>query len=242
MRSIRRFGLAAVLAVGGMSAHAGLFTRNGGTMIYDDVLNVTWLADFNHANTSGYSTGFGGAMVLGASTDLAGDDTVNGWLKQINSTALNGYSGWRLPSVVDTGALGCEGNFSYGGTDCGYNVQTNVGNAFSELAHLFHVSLGNLADYDTNGNLTATPGLLNKGLFSNMQEDFYWSGTHGAGANEAWAFSLFDGYQDVFDKSYEFYAVAVRNGDVATVPEPQSLALVLLALGAGAVARRRRLR
>jgi hypothetical protein len=40
-----------------VSAHAGLFTRNGGTMIYDDVLNVTWrLADFNHANTSGYST------------------------------------------------------------------------------------------------------------------------------------------------------------------------------------------
>ncbi len=57
----------------------------------------------------------------------------------------------------------------------------------------------------------------------------------------AWHFGTFDGYQDFFGKNAEFYAVAVRPGDVAAaVSEPQTLALALLALGAAVVARRRR--
>ena len=35
------------------AAQAALFDRGGG-LIYDDVLNVTWLQDANYAKTSGY--------------------------------------------------------------------------------------------------------------------------------------------------------------------------------------------
>lgn len=37
-----------------LDAGAALIDRGNG-LIYDDVLNVTWLADANHARTSGHS-------------------------------------------------------------------------------------------------------------------------------------------------------------------------------------------
>ncbi len=50
----------------------------------------------------------------------------------------------------------------------------------------------------------------------------------------AWFFSPVRGAQNVVSESTQFFAVAVRPGDVVgPVPEPQSMALVLLALGAG---------
>ena len=53
---------------------------------------------------------------------------------------VHGVIGWRLPSTTDSNNDGC--NFSFaGGTDCGYNVDT----ASSEMAHMFYVTLGNLA-------------------------------------------------------------------------------------------------
>ena len=36
-------------------ANAALYSRAGGTMVYDDVLKITWLADWNYAATSGYA-------------------------------------------------------------------------------------------------------------------------------------------------------------------------------------------
>ena len=36
-----------------LSANAALYDRGNG-LIYDDVLDITWLQDANHAKTSGY--------------------------------------------------------------------------------------------------------------------------------------------------------------------------------------------
>lgn len=43
-----------LLAVASTAAQASLFSRAGGTMIYDDVLGITWLKDANYAQTSGF--------------------------------------------------------------------------------------------------------------------------------------------------------------------------------------------
>jgi hypothetical protein len=48
------------------------------------------------------------------------------------------------------------------------------------------------------------------------------------------------GGQDLGGKSNALYAVAVRPGDVAAIPEPQAYALLLAGLGAVVVAVRRR--
>jgi len=73
----------------------------------------------------------------------------------------------------------------------------------------------------------------NYNLFTNIQSSVYWSGTEFAPSpNGAWYFSTGSGYQDFDSKDYNFYAWAVRSGDVAAVPEPGVMGL----LGIGALA------
>jgi hypothetical protein len=204
---------------------------------YDTALNITWLADMNHAKTSGDDAD--GHMDWSTSVTWA------------NTLTIGSFSGWRLPTMVDTGTEGC--NDAYSGTDCGYNVQTKDGSTvYSEMAHLFHITLGNLSAYDTAGNIRGGSsgtnwGLTNTALFQNMQSGNHWSGLEFAlNQNTAWYFSPFLGFQRNAFKSSEFYAVAVRPGDVLRdagnqVPEPQGLVLALTALaGLGVALRRRR--
>jgi hypothetical protein len=81
---------------------------------YDTELNVTWL---RNANANG----------------LMAWDSAKTWA---NNLVVGGFGGWRLPFVVDTGMPGCDFS-NFGGTDCGYNVQTKSGaTVHSELAHL----------------------------------------------------------------------------------------------------------
>jgi hypothetical protein len=110
---------------------------------------------------------------------------------------------------------------------------------FSELAHLWYVSLGNKA-YCTPGNSACnTPqpgwGLTNTGAFSNMQASDYWSGVAYAPnpSFRAWHFDTNFGHQLSRVQSDAIYAVAVRPGDVtAVVPEPQTYALLLMGVAA----------
>lgn len=187
--------------------------------LYDTVLNVTWLRD---ANANGPMTW----------------DAANTWASGLN---VGGYTGWRLPTMIDTGAPGC--NFAYSGTDCGYNVQTKSGGiVYSEMASLYYDTLGNKGFYNTSGAEQSGYGLVNKGDFLNMQSTLYWSGLEYApNPSLAWNFNTFDGSQDRNGKPGSLYALAVRPGDVvAAVPEPETYAMMLLGLSALVVAVRRR--
>ncbi len=73
--------------------------------------------------------------------------------------------------------------------------------------------------------------------FDGVQTFIYWSGSE-FDALRAWFF-LEIGSQFFDVKGNPFIAVAVRSGDVAAVPEPESLVLVLVGLVAAGVARRR---
>jgi PEP-CTERM motif len=190
---------------------------------YDTELNVTWLRDAN-AN---------GRMNWNAAKTWA------------SNLVVGGYSGWRLPTIVDTGAPGCS--FSHaGGTDCGYNVQTKSGSVvYSELAHLYYRTLGNKS-YCAPGDSycdVGQPGwgLTNTGNFQNLLSYAYWSGTEYAPYIGAWYFSTYNGFQDGGGQSTDYSAVAVRPGDVtAAIPEPGTYALMLSGLTALAVVQRRR--
>lgn len=216
---------------------------------YDTELNITWLRDWNAGAGSSWDNG--GSTTDGRMTW----DNAKAWAENLS---FGGYTDWRLPTMVDTGSSGC--NWSYaGGTDCGYNVQTKTGSTvYSEMAHLYYVTLGSegycpAGDADCNlapdSGWTADPqadyAAANGGTrpFQNMQSDVYWSGLEYVSPTSgyAWVFSFNDGYQYYGNRHIEFYAVAVRPGDVAaSVPEPQALALMLLGLTAVGVARRRR--
>ena len=156
------------------------------------------------------------------------------------------YSDWRLPTMVDTGAPGCDHAY-IGGTDCGFNVQTKSGGTvFSEMAHLYQVTLGNLARY-APGTGAEQPGmgLSNTGDFQNLQANAYWTGLEYApDADFAWNFTNVVGAQGAYVKSMfnGGFALAVRSGDVAAarVPEPSTLLLATLALAGMGIANRRR--
>lgn len=183
---------------------------------YDTVLDITWLADANYAQTSGYDAD--GVMTW---------NKAQTWIGTLNRASFLGVNDWRLPTVTDTGQTGCD--FSYGGTDCGWNANTSTG----EMASLFYDTLGNLALYDTSGNFPQSGyGLTNTGPFSNIQSYYYWADTESAtNSGEAWYFHLNFGSQNDADKTLTRNAWAVRSGDIAAVPIPAAVWLFATGLG-----------
>ena len=186
---------------------------------YDTELDITWTA---YASAPG-------SMSLGMAQTYA------------TNTNLGGVTGWRLPVILDTGAPGCD-YATTGGTDCGYNVQTkSEGVVYSELAHMYQVTLGNKPAYDENGNERPQWGLSNTGPFENIQYGTYYSGTPYLGTGDVWKFGFGTGYQGNGMQPGGSYAWLVHSGDigVALVPEPGSMALMLCGLCAFWVAGRR---
>jgi hypothetical protein len=186
---------------------------------YDTALDLTWLADWNVNGRQHWST------------NLA-------WASGLD---VYGVTGWRLPSITDTGSPGCDWSYA-GGTDCGYNVDTGS----SEMAHMWYVTLGNIAYCQPGYNRCIGPpphwGLTNTADFLNMESIGYWSGTEATpSTNGAWYFSLNDGDQGIDGPNGELRAVAVRDGDVAAMPEPATFALLGLGLVGITASRRRRL-
>lgn len=234
------------------SANAALLSRLSGQAYYDDVLDITWLADANYAKTSGYS----GADAYGRMSW----DNAQTWIGTLNSgTGYLGKKDWRLPTVnaVD-GSNPPNKAVSYNGsTDYGYNASAPgsayAGSTGSEMAHLFYNTLGNkgycdpaLSTVSCSGPQTDW-GLTKTGDFINLEPYLYW--LYAPATGNAWSFYVGDGLQSYSKKTHGFYdgfdAWAVRPGDIAPVPVPVPAvawlfggALTLLGALLGALRRR----
>jgi hypothetical protein len=189
------------------SANAALQSRAGGQAYYDTDTDLTWVADANLAKTSGFDAD--GLMDF--------SEVFLVWIPSLNAqNAGQGYLGkndWRLPTVTDTGFLGCD--FAYTGTDCGYNVDPATG----EMARMHYSTLGNTASFNTLGVqqpcATAAPNfcLTNTGPFSNLQPAGYYAVPDSGFEIGGWRFLFNRGFQNYQGTWPQYYAWPVRTGD-----------------------------
>ena len=149
---------------------------------YDPAADLTWLAN---ANANG----------------LMNWDTANAWAAGLD---VEGMTGWRLPT-----ALNSDGSGPCGPSDC----------TGSEMGNLFYNVLGGVA-----GTSITTTHNSTYDLFSNVQSYGYWSSTEYAlnTTGAAWYFSLNDGTQGNLFKTFNFYAWAVHDGDVRLIHDSDS--------------------
>lgn len=205
--------------LGGLSiatpVQAQLFSRAGGTMVYDNDRNITWVADANLFKTLAFASGNDTAYVQSVIAANAGTYTLstnefntsfgrmtwNAAGAWVSTLSYGGFSDWRLPS------LGVEVS--------GYNKTS------SEMGHLFYTELGGTAF----GQIPNTP------YFSNEQNHIYWTNTPFSLDNrDAWFFNMNNGEQDHYSGTNLFHAWVVRDGDVAPVHVPGALGLFAMGL------------
>lgn len=198
--------LALLAGLGISGAAQAALIDNGGGLIYDSTLNITWLQDGNYAKTTNYVSPVGPSGAPGQ-LDWVEAKT---WAETLD---YHGITGWRLPA------------FSTPFTDPAYYALYNVTSPASELSHLFYVDLGNVGLFDPAGHQRGGGyGLVNTGPFKNLVGSDYWFGTPFLGGSSfaAWEFNMAYGYQIGRDPYLPINAIAVHPGDVhlAAVPLP----------------------
>ena len=197
---------------------------------YDTDLDITWLADPSLATTETF-----GVTGISSPYPVMNWNTAQNWIAAMNKSNYLGYTGWRMPKMLDTSAI-CVFNVPTTGNEtCGFTPPPET----SEFAHLYNVTLGNPREY--KGNAAAWPG-----PFGYIQP-FYWQSTTYAGdSSQAWTFEFRNGAQLAQYKSgpYGYYdnVWAVHDGDIGatSVPEPSSAILFTLGVFFFALSARRK--
>ena len=186
-----------------LAAVAELHDRGAG-LIYDDVLDVTWLQNANPA---------GGLMSWTDAMSWVADFE---YYDSVRDVTLDD---WRLPLSQPINGVSHDDTFGYvGTTDNGYNVSSTQ----NELGYMFHVNLGLLSYADVAGNwpqpdfgFTADKA----GLFLNMGFAAivpYWTGTeYPPFDGMAYLLPYETGFHHGGTKETRMLVWPVRDGDVA---------------------------
>lgn len=176
---------------------------------YDDVANLTWLADARLAASNTFGI-----------TDISNPGSMT-WFKAITwfqamniSDAGAGYLGfndWRMPTTLVP-----DGSCTFlDGTPRTDSIGYCSG---SEMGNLFY----NVFGANANGKLSLTGDPVELAKFSNITDNVYWSGTAYSPDpfNQAWYFNFNLGNQSAGGKGAGGFLWAVRTGDVSAVPVP----------------------
>lgn len=198
------------------TASGSLYDRGNG-MIYDDVLNITWLQDASFGAGSAFDDG---------SNITDGQMTWNNAVAWADSLLYAGYDDWRLPSMDRN----MDGIF----VDCNFASEQDCQD--NELGYMFfHNLMGSYGD-----NLTG-----DQGFFMNIQHA-HWASEATVVPGLGWCLGFLSGgaqsefYCSADPGAYPSGAWAVRDGDVAPVPLPAAVWLFVSAMAALGFARRRR--
>jgi len=158
---------------------------------YDTVQDITWLADANYAQTSGFH----------ASGRMTWWTTYYSWIAGLN---INGITGWRFPSTLQPDSS-CEwqGGFGSSGMNC----------TGSEMGHMYYNVLGNTAGSKTNTGPFSN--LQSSGYWSHQHTYGRSSWTFNFGIG----YQTIRDNTELFPPIVTQYAWAVHSGDVGVPVE-----------------------
>ncbi len=226
---LRRAVAATALSIVVPLAHGALHDRGGG-LIYDDVLNVTWLQDVMLPAGTSYDDDYANAPKDNGSTDgMLSYYAAQAWvadLEYFDPARGVVWRDWRLPEVQPVNGVSFNVRPSYdGSTDVGYNITS----AMHELAYMYYVNFKNKGQYDSNGTWQSGYGLVDdpedpndESLFVNLKKGLYWSSTvRPDNDDNAWDFRMQYGNTTAGDFRYVRYVLAVMDGDVGATPPIQ---------------------
>lgn len=214
MKTITSFlALCAVLVSSGVNAT--LVGSADGKTVWDADMSggITWLSNANLAATETF--GVSGIWANG----MMDWHTAKNWVAAMNTANYLGYNDWRLPTTLQPDASCYNNGYLYNCTG-------------SELGHLYYKEFGNIGVAAGGGysNPVGTYGLVDdlanpndESLFTNLQSNYYWSGTEYAanGLIYPWALHYGQGVQQHLNEYGHYLNVlVVRDGQVAAVPVP----------------------
>jgi len=191
-------------------AQSALHNR-GNNLVYDDVLNVTWLKDANFAWTSGFEP-----VVTWSPGQMSWAQAVF-WTENLD---VAGYDDWRLPKITPRNGVAFDIDPNSPTRDVGGYITSTT----SELSYMYYVNLGlepNPVTQDCGHGPVLGGGqcLVNSGLFKNIKvspgQYFYGQDYPRNPDLAAWAFSMNGGNVSTSKASADGYAWAVRDGDVS---------------------------
>lgn len=206
-------------------SYSALHDRSGG-LIYDDVLDVTWLQDANYAKSSGYDSD--GLMSWNSAKVWADSLVIHDGIRHVD------YTDWRLPKTLSDGIP-----FHYGWWWLSESYPSIVQ---TELSYMYYENLG-LKGYDSCGGcwqgnfgifgVSNTIGQNNVGPVNNLQSGFYYTDLiytpQEYNRTLPWVFSTNTGNHHTaqFGDSYVW---VLRDGDVAAIPEAETYSMLLAGL------------
>lgn len=181
-----------------LPSHATLFDRGAG-LLYDDVLDVTWLQDANYAMTSGAD----------ADGKLAWDEAI-AWVAGLS---YNGYDDWRLARALPVNGVAYDlTNNPDGSTDNGYNITSPN----SELSYMYHVNLNGVSLVSPAGVFQpGISGIADPSPFIGISGGVWTENELPDDAVNVFLVGMGNGHQNWFAKDTEHFSWAVRDGDVA---------------------------
>lgn len=194
------------LLVAGIGTSEATLLDRGGGLIYDDVLDITWMQDAQYAITSGYNEA--GRLSWSAAVDFASQVEYYDAVRDVTLT------NWRLPRTINA-----PGSLGYDTTGL-----------TSELAYMYYINLGYAPNY-SHDRFDPAPTSSAYNPFFNIAYRGYWSETLSDFSDTAWMLHFHFGSQELNGVGDEQRVWLVMDGDAATsVPEPGTLALFGLGL------------
>lgn len=202
---------ACCMAVLTVTARAALHDRGGG-LIYDDVLDVTWLQDAAyHVTSNAPNVDANGRMTWQDAMNWAAGVTYHDTVRNVD------WDDWRLPKMLPVNGTAFNLAYSYQGlTDNGYNITSPA----SELSYMYYVNLHGMPLVDTSGNFNpGSAGIPDPAPFTGLGGATWAQTDHPADPAQAFVLGMGNGHQNWFSKQVTQSVWLVRDGDVAITPD-----------------------